>query len=85
MTRRPSSAAVAFAASQRHVVDERVNMFFNGIPQGDQQQIVTEWAEKHGGNLPVNLAKIRMWPGTQTAGQWLQSRNGSNGHGKLTT
>lgn len=84
MSRKPSSAAMAFAASQGQVVDQRANMFFNGIPQGDQRQIVAEWADKHGGDLPVHLAAIRMWPGTQTAGQWLEGqRNGNNGHGKL--
>lgn len=85
MTRRPSSAAIAFAATRGQAVDQRTNMFFNGIPQGDQRQIITEWATKHGGKLPANLAGIKMWPGTQTAGEWLKSLNGNNGHGKLTT
>ncbi len=83
---RPSSAAAAYAAARVHVVDQRENMFFNGIPQGDQRQIVAEWANKHGGTLPPHLAAIKMWPGSQTAGQWLEGhRNGNNGHGKLAT
>ncbi|MCL5774934.1 MAG: hypothetical protein M1333_01850 [Patescibacteria group bacterium] len=86
MSRKPSSAAMAFAASQGQSVDQRTNMFFNGIPGGDQRQIVAEWADKHGGTLPPHLAAIKMWPGSQTAGQWLEvHQNGNNGHGKLAT
>ncbi len=56
--------------------DERAVAFFRSIPRGDQELTVLGWDKIHNHQLPTNLAGIRMWPGTQTAGQWLASQNG---------
>ena len=50
--------------------------FFQSIPVGEQKLTISDWATKNGGQLPPKVAAVRLWPGTQTAGQWLASQNG---------